>query len=120
MVGHAAHRHPNIVQFLGAHLQLESSYIVLDMMKCDLYSALAYPDWTTMLDWRERSSTDCNFLSRPLALLTCTCIRPNHSLTVQGRTYNRTPALLTIRQITGDEALPKTLHAELSTSAEST
>ena len=42
------------VQFLGAHLLSSSMYIVLELMKCDLYSALGNPDWSTILSWRER------------------------------------------------------------------
>ena len=29
------------MQFLGAHLQMDSMYIVMELMKCDLYTALA-------------------------------------------------------------------------------
>ena len=42
------------VTFLGAHLQTDSMYIIMELMKCDLYSALANPDWSTILSWRER------------------------------------------------------------------
>lgn len=46
--------HPNICQFLGAHLQADSCYLVLELMKCDLFSALSNPDWTQILSWGER------------------------------------------------------------------
>ena len=47
-------RHYNVVQFLGAHLQTDNMYLVLELMKCDLYAALANPDWSQVLSWRER------------------------------------------------------------------
>lgn len=47
-------RHPNILLCLGAHLQAGSCYIVLELMKCDLFSALSNPEWSQVLSWGER------------------------------------------------------------------
>lgn len=47
-------RHPNIVMFLGAHLQLEASFLVLELMKCNLHAALNDSEFSDILRWHER------------------------------------------------------------------
>ena len=46
-----------LLQFLGAHLQTDSMYLVMELLHGDLCTALADPDWGSILTWRERCTT---------------------------------------------------------------